>query len=249
MMNAAPARTVRARQHGAATIEFYIVAFLVFIPLLMAVLQMGLFMVAKNTVNTAALNVARAGAASGGNKTHMEEAFANSVMPLYAATGLSVLSGSGAKEITKGNYPVVWGAAYARARLEVALPLLNRILLLNPTSKSFADFGINKAGGVRVIPVTNLDIDKNKVGPTSGQTRADSLLLKVELHYCYAMAIPIIDDIVAETVAIWLGLTGNAEMIKDIPCTVKNPVTGKRGVPIVSQAVVRITVPPVKSNF
>lgn len=248
MMTAAPARTVRARQHGAATIEFYIVAFLVFIPLLMAILQMGLFMVAKNTVNTAALNVARAGAASGGNKTHMEEAFANGVMPLYAATGLAVLGGSGAKEITKGNYPLVWGAAYTLARAEIALPLLNRIVLVNPTTKSFADFGVNKAGVVR-IPVTNMDIDKKKVGGSSQQTRAESLLLKVELHYCYAMVIPIIDDLIAPVIELSLGLAGDAQSLKDIACTLPHTATGKRGIPIVSQAVVRMTVPPVKSNF
>lgn len=236
-------------QRGAATIEFYIVAFLVFIPMLMAVLQMGLFMVAKNTVNTAALNVARAGAASGASKTHMQAAFANGVLPLYAATGLSVLGGSGAKEISNANYPAVWGAAYARARAETSLPMLNRILLLNPTSKSFADFGVNKPGVGRIIPVSNMGIDKNSVGGSSGQTRAEALLLKVELHYCYAMAIPIIDDIVASTVALWLGMSGDGELMKDIACTVKNPVTGKRGIPIVSQAVVRITVPPVQANF
>ena len=81
------------------------------------------------------------------------------------------------------------------------------------------------------------------------KSRADALLLKVELHYCYAMAIPVIDDMVATIVALSLTASGDAEQIKDVACTVKNPVSGKRGIPIVSQAVVRITVPPVRSNF
>ncbi len=230
-------------QRGAATVEFYIVAFFAFIPLLMAILQLGMFMMAKNTVNTAALGVARAGGASGGDKTAMLNAFATGVMPLYASTGLKSVNGSGGdKEVTAGNYPMVYTLAMTRAMTEVRLPT-NSITVLNPSAASFRDFGINRAGVGRIIPHTNLDIDRNVVGAASGQTRADALLLKIELRYCYEMVFPIIDAMITQT----LRLTNTSP--SDQACYGPNPFTKRRGIPIRSQAVVRMTVPPVQGRF
>ncbi|MES2320130.1 MAG: TadE family protein [Pseudomonadota bacterium] len=235
------------RQRGAATTEFYIVAFFAFIPLVLAILQMGMYMVAKNTVNTAALGVARAGAASGGDKKAMQVAFANGVMPLYAATGLSTMSGNGDKEVTTASYPQVYAAAIARAKLETALPLLNKITVLNPSSQSFQDFGINKPGVGRIIPHTNMDFDKGVVRSASRQTRADALLLKVEVQYCYEMMFPIIDVLVTE---VFLNpLISPLPTAAELLCYLPKPITGRRGIMIRSQAVVRMTTAPVQGRF
>lgn len=242
MTRAANLVTAVRCQRGAATIEFYIVAFFAFIPLLMAILQMGMFMVAKNTVNTAALAVARAGGASGGDRSAMQRAFANGVMPLYASTGLAALGSGGVKEVTNGNYPLVYAGAIARARLETAL-WPNQITILNPSAAAFVDFGINQPGVGRIIPHTNMDIDKNIVGASSRQSRADALLLKVELRYCYEMVFPIIDVLITEVLKLSSADAGAQA------CYLPKPITGRRGIPIVSQAVVRLTVAPIQGRF
>lgn len=230
------------RQRGATMVEFSIVAFLVLGPLILAILQLGLFMVAKNTINTAALGVARAGAASGGDKAAMKRAFATGIVPLYAPSGMSKLGAD--KEVKAGNYPVVYAAAYARAWAAVNLSAVNRITILNPTSAAFKDFGVNKPGVGVVIPHTNMDYEHGKVGGASGQTRSDALLLKIELRYCYPMVMPVIDDMIAKINLNWF--TGSP---LDNACYEKSLIDGRRGIPIVSQAVVRMTVAPPQKNF
>src|ERR1700682_1291384 len=119
-------------QRGAATIEFYIVGFFVLIPLIMAIMQTGMYMVAKDTVNLAALAAARVGAA-GGTKADMRNQFAKTIAPLYP---------SSATPITTGNYAVAMGTSYAKATVDAVNPLFTSISVLNPTQQSFNDFGI-----------------------------------------------------------------------------------------------------------
>ncbi|WP_268907160.1 TadE family protein [Collimonas humicola] len=220
-------------QHGAASVEFYVVSFFVFIPMVMAVLQLGLFFVAKNTVNLATFAAARAGAAAGGDKTAMANNFAKAVVPLFANTTV---------DVSNSNYATVFSEAYLKARVYMALPLLNSIEILNPTSASFTNFGIPKpGGGGRIIPTTNIMNDNRVLG---GQTRADALLLKIEVRFCYRMPIPIIDKMVS---IVLLGLDKDLPILpsldpKDIACY--SGVDGAYGIPIKSQAVIRMTEPP-----
>lgn len=231
------------RQRGATMVEFAIVSFLVLGPIILAILQLGLFMVAKNTVNTAALGVARAGAATGGDPAAMRGAFATGIVPLYAASGMAALGAD--KEVTAGNYPVVYAAARERAfAATLKVSPVNRITVLNPTSAAFKDFGVKKPGVGIVIPHTNMDFEHDKVGAASGQTRSDALLLKIELRYCYAMVMPVIDDIIAKINMNFL----SGDML-DNACYAKSLIDGRRGIPIKSQAVVRMTVAPVGKNF
>ncbi|WP_211471241.1 TadE family protein [Collimonas humicola] len=214
-------------QKGAATVEFYVVSFFVFIPMVMAVLQMGLFFVAKNTVNMATLAAARAGAATGGDKMTMRNTFAKAIVPLYIDS---------TKEITTGNYASVMLPAYAKAGADILL--FSSITTLNPTAKSFADFGIPKpGGGGRIIPTTNLDTYKTGVGSSSKQTRAEALLLKIEVRYCYELKMPIVDKLVT---SVLMGLGSSAQ---DNLCFAANRI------PIKAQAVVRMTEPPQAGNF
>jgi len=226
-----PARGAPARQGGAAAIEFQIISVMVLIPLLMGVLQLGLLMIAKNTVNVATLAAARAGAASGGSKAAMNQALVLGLAPLHVAAGKR-MANVGMGDINSANYAAVMAGAMSESRL--ATGFFGKITVLNPTRKSFQDFGVPKNGG-RVIPVTNV-LDNNTVGANSGQTRADALLLKIEVRYCVKMDVPVIDDmIVAVMNKITSGTSG-----PDRIC-----YTAGR-VPVTSQAVVRITVPPVE---
>lgn len=221
------------RQRGQGTIEFQVIAAFVLIPLLMFVLQIGLLVIAKNTLNVAALGVARAGAASGINDAAMKDALALGLAPLNASQAKAD-TGIGMGDITGGNYPAVMGAALARTKL---LDMrFARITVLNPTTESFADFSVKKAGGQEVIPVTRV-FDNKEIGKASGQTRADALLLKVEVRYCHTLAIPIINAMIRET----LNSPLSGASLEDRICYAVNRV------PLVSQAVVRITVPPIRT--
>ena len=232
MMARSPDLRQRARQRGAAALEFQIISFMVLVPLFMAVLQMGLLMIAKNTLNVAALGVARAGAASGGSMDAMKHAFRLGIMPLEAGGG-KYAAGVGMSDITSANYHIVMPAALARAALFVKT--YGSITVLNPTAKSFHDFGVDKPKGKRVIPVTNL-VDDATVGKTSQQTRADALLLKIEVRYCQELAVPIINDIITGV----LSKIGGGASFNDQFCYAANRI------PITSQAVVRMTVAPVQ---
>lgn len=227
----------RGRQRGAATVEFYVVAFFVLVPLLMAVLQMGMFMLAKNTVNLAALSVARAGAASGGDRSEMRRAYATALAPLYVAQGMRAMGSGGLKDITASNYAQVMGAAYAGAMADIGLTL-SSFTALNPTRDAFKDFGVTR-NGATVIPVYGLAAS-NPVGSVSQQRRSDALLLKVQVRHCYVMVFPIINKIVA---GVLNDYKNPAVPPADRLCYARD------GVPLISQAVVRMTVPPLASNF
>lgn len=223
------------RQSGATTIEFALIAFHVLFPLIMAIMQMGLFIVAKNTVNLATFAAARAGAASGGDPSEMKRGLLNGLSPLYVARGLGALGSSGLRDVSKGNVSTVMPVAYTSAAIDWAMPM-NSLKVLNPTKAAFSDFAIqNPHGSGRVIPVTNLMNDMS-VGSSSQETRADALLLKIEVRYCYKMIFPMIDAIVGK-------------IMKDFSSGDDRLCYETLGIPIVSQAVIRMTTPPLQSNF
>ncbi len=231
----------RKRSRGAATIEFYLVGFFVLLPLLMGILQTGMFMVAKNTVNLAALAAARAGAASSGDPSEMRRALVTGLTPLYVAAGIRVMGGSGFTELSKTNYTTIMPAAFAAANLAWASPS-NKLTVLNPSAASFTDFAItDPVTKARLIPHTNL-LDDSKIGANSKQTRADALLLKIELRYCYPMVFPIIDKLIAKVLESDLGAS-----VEDRLCY--SSVGGTHGIPIKSQAIVRMTTPAIQANF
>ncbi|SHH24708.1 TadE family protein [Massilia sp. CF038] len=238
MMARGAPTTATARQRGAATVEFYLIAFWVLVPLLMGILQLGLFMVAKNTVNVAALNAARAGAASGINPGEMRNAFLQGILPLYASHGMERVGGNDFVDVSN-NYGTVTTGAYLAAAKEWALsPVGNRIIVLNPRRAAFDDFGINRASDrQRIIPVENL-MSNNAAGSRSGQLRSDALLLKIEANYCYRMVVPIIDTMIISTLRNVFDRFDAAAQ----DCYLNNAIL------IRSQAVVRMTVPPIQAN-
>lgn len=206
------------RQGGQAMIEFYWVGFWVLIPLFLAILQLGLLIMAKNTLNVATLGAARAGAASGGDRGAMKNALALGLAPLFVADARAT-TGTGTGDITTGNYAPILGAALVKSK---AANLLSTITVVNPTKDSFFDFGVKKNGDT-VIPVTNV-YDNATLGSRSRQTRADALLLKIEVRYCQPLVVPIAKELV-------LAFSADA-------CTAIGATSLR------SQAVVRMTTPP-----
>jgi hypothetical protein len=237
------------RQDGAASVEFFVV-FIVAITLIMAVLQMGMFMIAKNTVNLATFAAARAGAASGGDVGEMKKAFAQALSGLYVAKGLRLAGSNGLTDVSSGNFQQVATGATAYAFAAASLPT-NEIKILNPTREAFTDFGVPNPNGTagRIIPATGLLTD-TAVGAASQQTRADALLLKIRVRHCYEITMPLIGEAISKV------YTDDAPMSPPPPenvlCMLEHPLPDGRmahGVMIESEAVVRMTAPAIESNF
>jgi hypothetical protein len=178
----------QAAERGAATVEFYIVALLVMIPMSMAILQLGVLYSGDRTVNHATFLAARAGAVNNGDRTAMLNYLAKGLVPLYARTD---------REIDSGNLLRIAGPALARARVDTLNPLRTRLTVLNPTTQSFRDFEESQFG-VRQIPNDNLQY-RRRTGAASRQTIQEANILKIRVDYCHDLDFPIIDRMIVAT--------------------------------------------------
>ncbi len=179
---------VFGRMSGAATVEFYIVALFVMIPIAMAILQLGVLYTGKNTLNHATFLAARAGAVNNGSRTSMLNYLAKGLVPLYARTDA---------EISANNLAGVVGPALAAARLDTANPIRTRLTILNPTAASFRDFEESQFG-VRQIPNDNLQY-RRRSGAASQQTIQEANILKIRVDYCHRLVFPLIDRMIVTT--------------------------------------------------
>lgn len=162
----------------------------------------------------------------------MNNALALGLAPLHVS-GAKSITGVGTADITAANYVQVAGASVVASKMQTAL--FGKIKVLNPTAASFTDFGAEGPNGL-AIPVIGA-YDNGTVGASSGQTRADALLLKIEVSYCHEMIVPFINEIIAK------GVFGLGSSASDIACSL---VPGRPGVLLTSQSIVRMTVPPLK---
>jgi hypothetical protein len=168
---------------GAASVEFYIVALFVLIPLVMAILQLSVLYVGKTTLNHAVFMAARAAALEHGSRNVLRTNLAKGLVPLYARTS---------QPITRNNVVGVVAPAFAQALLDVNNPTRTRIEILNPTRASFRDFE-QRQNGVLQIPNDNLQFRARNPGSASRQSIQEANLLKVRVDYCHALAFPMID--------------------------------------------------------
>lgn len=173
---------------GAALVEFTVVALVALLPLSLAVLQVALLYVAKNTLNHATFLAARAGAVEHADRGTIQRALAKGLAPLYAHTD---------RDLDLGNVLVEGARAYARAYADVLRPDRTRLRLLNPTAASFADFGRTRNGVVE-IP---LDAGQRQaeIGARSGQSLADATLLRLQVDRCHPLIVPLVDRLVVAT--------------------------------------------------
>ena len=164
----------RRRQRGATLVEWLIVAPpMLFI--ILAIIQVGFIMMAKNSVNYAIFEAARAGSVNHADIGTIDTAFANALVPFY---------GGG-----KTAAQLAGTLAVASADLAVSGTV---ITLLNPTQESFRDFGVVE-NGITQIPNDNLRYRSTTPGANSGQSIQDANLLKVQVVYGYQLAIPLVN--------------------------------------------------------
>ncbi len=180
------------RQRGASTAEFIVVAPLVLL-LGLGLIHYGLLFFAKNGVNYAAFEAARAGTVGNASIATVDAAYRRALIPLYGG-------GRNATELQ---------AAQARVDADLGSGAY-RIELLNPTTESFDDWNARAlqddpgvGDGRRVIPVLlqnhpralqQLQLTRNpaSIGPASGQNLGDAALLKLRIVHGYTPQVPVV---------------------------------------------------------
>lgn len=163
---------------GAAMVET-IVAGAMIVTVGLVIVQFALLMSARNVLNYAAFEAARAGAFAHANIDSIRTRFATALTPLYGGAA----------------NPAQWALAVAKAQADVALNA--RVDLLNPVRESFDDFNDSAlqktiGNGARTIANSALQLrDVTSVGSASKQNLVDANVLRLRITYGYAPRVPI----------------------------------------------------------
>jgi hypothetical protein len=169
-------RAGRRGAHGAAAVEFHIVALLAMLPLLLGMLQVALLLIANHQVDLATFMAARAGATEGGREAAVRSAFADALAPMFLHAG----AGQGADSRVRG---------LVQARLRSAAEVLahGRIRLLSPTAEAQRHWSIEREGR-RVIPNDSLAVRLRRPGAAG---LLDANVLTVEATWCHPLIVPV----------------------------------------------------------
>jgi len=213
----------------------------VLVPLLMLILgtvQFAFIYQAKITLNYAAFETTRAGSLTGARMVFMENAFSRALAPLYTSpfTGRQSKDDGTSGDCTN-SYEADWAdpnaatdgpaantsltlnidnVACARERVQGMIDSGNaRIELINPTSESFDDFGVEFAmvrnydptedselANFATIPNDNLMYRSALPGDASLQSIQDANLIKTHVSLCFDLIVPIAGRIISEMMTI-----------------------------------------------
>lgn len=216
-------------QAGATVVEFIVVA-PTLLMMVLAMLQTGLVFHAKNSLNYATFEAARAGTLRHARPAAIHAAFARGMVPYYGG----------------GRSTTELAASHARALAD--LPRGARIEILSPTRESFDDYHSPRAAqllrtGARVIASTHLDLlrcpadrpscARDPASNRSGQTLQDANLLKIRVTYGIPRAkqIPLAGRFFTWAVA---------TMYPDHPDPFRRALLADGRIPVVSHATVRM---------
>jgi len=157
------------------------VEFLIVLPLLLMLvlgtLQIAFILHAKVTLNYAAFEAARAGSLNSARMFFMESAVARTLAALYTHSD----------NVTKFKH----GRDRVRQQIDDGYV---RIELVNPAPGAFRDFGVS-VGSDTMIPNDNLIYRGIKLGGESGQTIQDANVIKVQVYYCYELIVPFVNKV------------------------------------------------------
>jgi Flp pilus assembly protein TadG len=178
----------RREQHGAAVLEFHVVALFAMMPMLLGMLQGSLLMIANHQVDFAAFMAARAGATEGGGEGAIRTAFADALAPMFLGAG-------------ERNDPDALARRLVQARLRAATALLahGRIRVLSPTPQAQRELSIGR-DGQRVIPNDSLAV---RLGQSGGGGLLDGNLLEIEATWCHPLIVPVARPMLIATMR-WL---------------------------------------------
>ncbi|CAE6746986.1 TadE/TadG family type IV pilus assembly protein [Paraburkholderia haematera] len=163
-------------------VEFIIIApALLFVGF--ATVQFVLLYQAKSTLDVAVLEAAREGAVNNGSMKAMQAGLARGLTPIYA------------------RHADADGVAAALAKAQADAVNFSVITVLNPTTEAVRDFSqprvyLDPSNPIMEIPNDSLMYrDSNTLGPTSQMNIQDANLLKIHVHYCYNMYVPLVNKV------------------------------------------------------
>jgi len=165
------------------------VEFIVIAPLLLFVcfgtLQFVLLYQAKSTLDVAVLEAAREGAVNHGSMQAMRSGLARGLAPIYARQASAE------------------GAAAALAKAQADASNFSVITVLNPTPAAISDYARPRYypdEGVTYteIPNDSLMYRDPSIPSTSasGMNVQDANILKIHVHYCYNMYVPLVNKVI-----------------------------------------------------
>lgn len=166
------------RQRGAAAIELLLAFMLVLLPLLGAIFELAQLGIARQLLQAAAFDAARAAAVAHGDRDVFLSALARGLVPLHGV-------GAG----------VAPGTAFARALVELRRPDLTQLEFRSPGRAAFDDFAV-AAGGDRWLPNAGAEL-LDRRGPRSGLRLAEANDLVVRVRYCRRLVVPLLDRMIA----------------------------------------------------
>ena len=193
------------RQSGQSMTEFIIIA-----PLLLffcfATIQFVLLYQAKSTLDVAVLEAAREGAVNNGSMTAMRAGLARGLAPIYARQATAE------------------GAAAALAKAQQDADNLSAISVLNPTPAAILDFSRpryypdQQATYIEIPNDSLMYRDSSTLGPTSQMNIQDANLLKIHVHYCYNLYVPLVNKVLYYAVNV-IGSIGTMGILTREPAT------------------------------
>jgi hypothetical protein len=151
--------------HGAATVEFQIVALFALLPLCLGMLQLALLLADNHHIDFAAFHAVRRAAMEQGDLHAARRAFAQASSVLFVDAG---------EEVDAGNITARAAAAYALAIADQAR--FARIRIIGPAPDAQADFAVVR-GADRVIPNDGLQYRTTAAGRRSGLSIQQALIV------------------------------------------------------------------------
>lgn len=211
-------RANRIRQAGQSMTEFIIVApSLLFV--CFGILQFVLLYQAKSTLDVAVMEAAREGAVNHGSMRAMRAGLARGLAPIYAR---------------QANAEGV-AAALAKAKTDAAN--FSIITVLNPTPAAIQDYSrpryyADETATYTEIPNDSLMYRDSTIpfGATSQMNIQDANLLKIHVHYCYNMYVPLVNKVIYYATNV-IGTIGTGGILTREPANVNRDPYGdpKRG--------------------
>lgn len=227
-------------QQGQAMVETLVIMVATLL-LLLGGIQIGLIFNAKNTLNYATFEAARAGALNYADKRSIEYAFARGMSPLY--------SSATAADSMLDKVANVKGARN-RVLEEAKAEDFVCIKRLSPTSAAFNSHGVRDELGrfSRVIPNGNLLYRSNN-NRGSKVSIQDANLLKLEITYCYPMYVPMISTLIRRL----MGVIPDPDPLDGWTAPVlgrfRNNCLVNNRFPLTSQGIVRMQTPAKNDTF
>lgn len=166
------------RRRGAASVELLLAFVLVLLPLLGALFELAHLAIARQLLQAATFDAARAAAVAQGDRDVLLRALARGLVPLHG--------------ISAGVAP---GTAFARALVELQRPDLTRLEFRSPHRAAFDDFAV-ATGGDRWLPNAGAELLDGR-GPRSGLRLAEANDLVVVVSYCKRLVVPLLDRMIA----------------------------------------------------